>query len=224
MKSKILKAGVGLFLIFIIHLPRLFYYILLVSYAAVFNNRPTLTASPVEHLRRAKKILRRGRLSGLLYAGVELRFALERMAQRELLLTEMASERTLKEYDPSKKLANLYRIAPEAAYAHDIFLLNKKTGERIKWGEYKPLDRERVTAIKGRLGDLLHPKDGLKLGIPDDPWYKETTRFLNEAVGYLSMVYKDNSPFFAYEGLENFEMVKVERFRNNHGVGNNKRN
>ena len=210
MKRKIVKAAIGLVLGFIVHLPRLFYHILLLSYAAVFNNRPTLTASPKDHLRRAKKILKRGRLSELLYAGVELRFALERMAQRDLLLTELASERILKEYDPSKKLTNLYRIAPEAAYAQDIFLLNKKTGERLKWAEYRPLDRERVTSIKGRLGDLLHPKDGLKLGIPDDPWYKETTRFLNEVVEYLSMVYKDNSPFFAYEGLDNIEMVRAE--------------
>ena len=210
MKRKIAKAAIGLVLGFIVHLPRLFYHILLLSYAAVFNNRPTLTASPAEHLRRAEKILKRGRLSELLYAGVELRFALERMAQRDLLLTELASERILKEYDPSKKLTNLYRIAPEAAYAQDIFLLNKKTGERLKWAEYRPLDRERVSSIKGRLGDLLHPKDGLKLGIPDDPWYKETTRFLNEVVEYLSMVYKDNSPFFAYEGLDNIEMVRAE--------------
>lgn len=208
--KKIIKATVGLVLIFIVHLPRLIFQILLISYAAAFNNRPTLTANPAEHLKRAKKILKRGRLSELLYAAVELRFALERMAQRDLLLTDLASERILKEYDPSKKLANLHRIAPESAYSHDIFLVNKKTGERLKWGEYKPLDRDRVAAIKGRLGDLLHPKDGLRLGIPDDPWYIEIRRFLFETADYLSIVYKDNSPFFVYEGLENFEKVKVE--------------
>lgn len=200
----------GLLLIFVVHLPRLICHILLLSYAYVFNNRPTLTANPTEHLKRAKKILKRRRLSALLYVALELRFALERMAQRDLLLTDLASERILKEYDPSKKLANLHRIAPESAYAHDIFLVNKKTGERLKWGEYKPLDRERVAAIKGRLGDLLHPKDGLRLGIPDDPWYIETMRFLNETEEYLSIIYKDNSPFFAYERLDNFEVVRIE--------------
>jgi len=210
MIKNIAKATVGLMLIFIVHLPRLIYQILLVSYAAVFNNRPTLTANPAEHLKRAKKILKRRRLSELLYAAVELRFALERMAQRDLLLTDLASERILKEYDPSKKLANLHRIAPESDYAHEIFLVNKKTGERLKWGEYKPLDRERVAAIKGRLGDLLHPKDGLRLGLPDDPWYIETMRFLNETAEYLSIVYKDNLPFFVYEGLENFDIVRIE--------------
>jgi len=209
----IAKAIAGLFLILVIHLPRLIFKSFLLSYAVVFCNKPTLTADPAEHLKRAKKILKRARLSDLLYAGVELRFALERMAQRDLLLTKMASERVLKEYDPSKKVANLYRIAPEAAYAHDIFLLNKKTGERFKWGEYKPLDRERVAYIQGRLGDLLHPKDGLRLGIPEDPWYKETTRFLNETLDYLSRIHKDNAPFFGYKELENFEMVKAEPFK-----------
>jgi len=210
MKSKIVKAAIGLVLGFIVHLPRLVYHILLLSYAAVFNNRPTLTASPAEHLRRAKMFLKRGRLSELLYAALELRFALERMAQRDLLLTELASERMIKEYDPSKKLANLYRIAPEAAYDQEIFVLNKKTGERLKWAKYKSLDRARVSEIKGKLGDLLHPKDGLRLGIPDDPWYKDTVCFLNETAQYLSMIYEDNSPFFTYEGIDNFEMVRAE--------------
>src|SRR4030042_4956129 len=197
MVKNIAKAAVGLVLIFVVHIPRLIYHVLLVSYAAVFNNHPTLTADPAEHLKRAKRFLKRGRLSELLYAALELRFALERMAQRDLLLTELASERVRKEYDPSKKLANLYRIAPAAAYAQDIVFLNKKTGERFKWAEYKPLDRARVSEIKGKLGDLLHPKDGLRLGIPDDPWYEDTVRFLNETAQYLSMVYEDNTPFFA---------------------------
>lgn len=205
-----MKAFIGILLFFIVHLPRLVFQLLLVSYAAVFNNRPTLTANPAEHLKRARKILNRGRRSEVLYAALELRFALERMAQRDLVLSDLASERILKEYDPSKKIANLHRIAPKAAYAHDIFLINKQTGERLKWGEYKPLDSNRVAAIKGRLGDLLHPKDGLRLGIPDDPWYIETMRFLNETEEYLSIIYRDNSPFFAYEGLDNFEVVRIE--------------
>jgi hypothetical protein len=100
------------------------------SYAAVFQNEPTLTASVHEHLGRARKILRRGRLSELLYAAIELRFALERMAQRELVFADMASKRMLKDYDPVKKLANLHRFAPEAAYEHEIYLVNRATGER----------------------------------------------------------------------------------------------
>ena len=148
------KAVVGLLLVFVVHIPKLLFLALLISYAAVFENRPTLTADPAEHLKRARKILRRGRLSELLYAAIEIRFALEQMAQRELLFAESASRRMRKEYDASKK----------------------DTGKRIKWGEYKPLDKARVAAIQGRLGDLLHPKDGLLLGVPDDPWYVEARR------------------------------------------------
>jgi len=208
--KKFAKAVVGLLLIFVVHVPRLIFLALLVSYAAVFANRPTLTASPAEHIKRARKILRRGRLSELLYAALELRFALERMVQRDLVFAEMASNRMLRECDPVKKLANLHRLAPDAAFVHEIYLVNKATGERLKWAEYKPLDKARVTAIQGRLGDLLHPKDGLFLGIPDDLWYIKTRSFLAEALNYLSGIYKDNAPFFAYEGLEQFELVKVE--------------
>lgn len=204
------RAIVGLVLIFVFHIPKLIYLGLLVSYAAVFNNHPTLTANSAEHLKRAKKILKRGRLSELLYAAIELRFALERMAHRDLLFAELASNRMLKEPDPSKQVANLHRLAPAAAHAHEIYLVNKETGERLKWGEYKPLDRTRVSTIQGRLGDLLHPKDGLALGVRSDPWYFSTRRFLEESTEYLSSVYKDNSPFFAYEGVDNFEMVKVD--------------
>lgn len=208
--KKFAKAVVGLLLIFVVHVPRLIFRALLVSYAAVFTNRPTLTANTEEHIKRARKILSRGHLSELLYAALELRFALERMAQRDLIFVELASNRMLKEYDPVKKVANLHRLAPDAAFVNEIYLVNKATGERFKWAKYKPLDKPRVAAIQGRLGDLLHPKEGLLLGIPGDPWYVETKQFLSEALDYLSGVYKDNAPFFAYEGLAQFEMVKVE--------------
>ena len=204
------KAVIGLVLVFVVHIPRLFYLLLLVSYAAVFANRPTLTADPDEHLKRAKKILRRGKLSELLYAALELRFALERMTQRDLLFAEIASNRMLDEHDPVKKVANLRRLAPDSAFFHEIYLVNKTTGERIKWAQYKPLDKKRVTAIQGRLGDLLHPKEGLLLGSPDDSWYIETVRFLHDSLNYLSGVYTDNAPFFAHNKLDQFEMVKVE--------------
>jgi hypothetical protein len=197
--KNIAKAIVGILMIFVFHLPRHIFRLLLVSYAAVFNNRPTLTANPAKHIKRAKAILRR-----------ELRFALERMAQKDLIFADRASNRMLKEYDPAKKVSNLHRLSPDAAFAHEIYLINKATGKRHKCAEYKPLDKSRVEEIKGRLGDLLHPKEGLRLGIPDDPWYIETKRFLNDSLNYLSLIYKDNSPFFFYEGREQFEMVKVE--------------
>jgi hypothetical protein len=209
--KKFAKAIIGLILVFVVHIPRLIYLALLASYAAVFANRSTLTANPAEHLRRARRILQRGHLSELLYAGLELRFALERMAQRDLLFSEMASNRILKEYDPVKKVSSLRRLASDTAFTHEIYFLNHATGERIKWAEYKPLDKARVVAIQGRLGDLLHPKDGLLLGIPDDPWYVVTRQFLDESLEYLDRVHKDNAPFFAYEGLDQFEMVKIGR-------------
>ncbi len=204
------KAIVGILLIFVVHIPRLIFRLLLVSYAAVFSNRPTLTANPAEHIKRARAILRRGRLSELLYAAVELRFALERMAQKDLIFADRASNRMLKEYDPAKKVTNLHRLSPDAAFAHEVYFVNKATGKRHKCADYKPLDNSRVDEIKGRLGDLLHPKEGLRLGIPDDPWHIETKRFLNESLNYLSHIYKDNSPYFLYEGREQFEMVKIE--------------
>lgn len=208
--KNILKAAVGFLLIFVVHIPRLLFLGLLVSYAAVFENRPTLTADPAEHLRRARKLLRQGRLSEILYAALEVRFALERMAQRELTFAEAASNRMHQEYDPGKKVASLQRLSPDAAFAHEIWFVNQETGQRIKWAEYKPLDKSRVSAIQGRLGDLLHPKEGLLLGIPTDPWYRNTRVFLDESLEYLTNVYKDNSPFFSYKGLTHFEMIRVD--------------
>lgn len=205
----LLRALIGLVLIFVFHIPRLVYLSLSVSYAAVFNNRPTLTANPTEHIERARRILKRGRLSELLYAAIELRFALERMVQKDLVLARMASNRMLDEYNPTKKLSHLQRLDPNSAYGHDIYMVNKITGERFKWGSYKPLDKARVSTIQGRLGDLLHPKDGLSLGIPDDPWYVNTKQFLAESLDYLESVYKNNTSYFAFEGLEHVEMVKV---------------
>jgi len=206
----VLKAIIGLILIFVVHIPRFLFLGLLISYAAVFNNQPTLTADPAEHLKRARKILRRGRLSELLYAAVEVRFALERMAQRELIFTEAVSKRMLREPDPVKKVANLHRISPDAVHVHEVWFVNKETGERFKGAEYRPLDKTRVAMIQGRLGDLLHPKEGLLLGVPNDDWYANTRAFLNESVKYLIELQKDNPPFSLYRGLDNFEMIKVE--------------
>lgn len=59
------------------------------------------------------------------------------------------------------------------------------------------------------LHPMLHPKDGLSLGIPSDPCYVDTRRFLDETLDYLGGVNKGNSPFFAYDGLDQFEMVKI---------------
>ena len=202
------RALVGLLLVFVVHIPKLLGTLLLISYAAVFNNRPTLTADPSEHLKRARKILRRGRRSEFLYAALEIRFALERMAQRELIFADAVSNRILQEPDPTKKVANLQRLDPESAFAQSIWFIDRTSGKRFRWAEYKPLDKARVSQIQGRLGDLLHPKEGLPLGLPDSPWYVETRRTLEQSHEYLQGVLKNNSPFFSYRSLDNFEMVR----------------
>jgi len=181
----------------------------MLSYAYVFNRHDNLTASPKEHINRARKLLR-GQNSQLLYAALELRFALERMAQWELILSVKATERSLDDPDPVKKVKALRRIDQETAHEQKIFMVNKTTGIRLEWGRYKPLDQARTANIKGRLGDLLHPKDGLPLGIWNDPWYTQTRVFLLETVDYLSGVEKDNTPFFSIKDLSNFEMERVE--------------
>jgi hypothetical protein len=207
----LLRALVGLALIFVYHIPRLLYRVLLVSYAYVFNNPHNLTANPAEHLKRAQRLLRDGRNSELLYAALELRFALERMLDHEILMSEQVSKRMLDETDPTKKLKNLRRFDPNSEYAHDIYFSNTKTGERFKWGDYKPLDSPRIRELHGRLGDLLHPKRGLRLGVKDDPWYTETRSFLQESASYLSERYEGNTPFFAFEGIDHIEMVRAAR-------------
>ena len=202
-----LKAFAGLILIFVFHVPRLLYLLLLVSYAYVFNRYDNLTADPGEHLKRARKLLKKDN-SRLLYAALEVRFALERMVHRELAFTERATERSLKEYDPVKKLRILHRIEEGTAHSHKIVFVNSETGARLDWAQYNPLDIDRVLEMQGRLGDLLHPKEGLRLGIRDDPWYIRTRAFLNEVEEYLRQVFEGNSPFFLFEGLDQFEVIR----------------
>lgn len=210
----LVRALIGLIVVFVYHLPRVFFRLLLVSYHAAFNPQDTLTANPKEHLRRARKLLGTNRNSQLLYAALELRFALERMADFELVMANEATQRMVNEPDPVKKTKNLRRLSREASYAQEIFLINKDTGERVSWGHYRPLDPLKVKEIQGRLGDLLHPKRGLGLGLPNDPWYEQTRHFLVEAHDYLCQASKANTPFFAFEGLDHIEMVRIEHEEN----------
>lgn len=176
---------------------------------AATRSGDTLTAAPLEHIARARAILTRGQLSQLLYAALELRLALERITQLELVFSESASNRMLDEYHPVKKLANLRSLAPESEFPHDVEIRHAVTGEWSKIGEYRPLDLRRVAAINGKLGDLLHAKDGLMLGIPDrEPWYHETYVFLCETADFLTAAYEDNTQFFSYEGLEHIRLVR----------------
>jgi hypothetical protein len=179
------------------------------SYAGVFNNERNLTANPAEHLKRAKQILARGWNSELLYAALEIRFALERMLQHELSMAEDVSRRMAKEPSPTKQLRAMRRIDPHSAHPHEFFMVGKN-GERLKVGDYKPLDQARVDTMHGRLGDLLHPKVGLLLGIPDDPWYAETRKFLKGSASYLTERYDGNTPFFTFSGLDHIDVVRSQ--------------
>lgn len=206
--KNLFRAVGGLILLFVVHLPRVIYRGLLASYAAVFHKGATLTANPSEHIKRAKRILRKGDLSRVLYAALELRFAVERMAQADLIFAESASNRMIAEPCPVKKISNMRRLAPSSGVAHDFFLINATTGERVKIDGYTPLDRVRVAEIKGRLGDLLHPKEGIPLGMRGCSWYAETGEFLESSLNYLESVLKDSTQFFTYEGLDHIEMVE----------------
>jgi hypothetical protein len=60
---------------------------------------------------------------------------------------------------------------PNSKFHHKFIYIDEKTGEQFYWGEYKPLDKKKAQILNGQLGNLLHAKDGLKLGIKNDPWY-----------------------------------------------------
>jgi hypothetical protein len=48
---EIIKALIGLILIFIVHIPRIVYRLLLLSYARAFDYQENLTADPKVHLK-----------------------------------------------------------------------------------------------------------------------------------------------------------------------------
>ncbi len=203
------RALIGLLLV-PYHLLRLAYLALLVSYAAVFARADTLTASPEEHLKRARRMVRRGRKSDFLYIAVELRFALERMVDFELSVTSGATRRMLDEPDPVKQLRNQRRLEPRSAAPHRIVMVNKETDDRVDLGTYVPLDEKRISELNGRLGDLLHPKVGIPLGVPNHLWYTETQKFLKSTAQYLLDRYRASTPLVAYAGLDHIELVLIE--------------
>jgi hypothetical protein len=132
------------------------------------------------------------------------------MVHFQLFCARNASENILKEYDPIKKRKYLSKLDPAVDYPQKIFLKNKNASSIISWGEYRPLDMTDIKRIKGRLGDLLHPKDGLLLGVSDDNWYIETRIFLEESIVLLKDNYKHNNPYFQYKGRNNFILVGMD--------------
>ena len=130
MLKALAQVMVGLLAVFIVHVPRLLVDLLLWSYSTAFRNRPNLTASPAEHLRRARRKLRSRKNSELLYAALDLRFALERMTHHDLL-NESISNKLRKKHQPSKKVKGLRKTEPASATSHRAVLVNKETGVRV---------------------------------------------------------------------------------------------
>jgi hypothetical protein len=138
-----------------------------------------------------------------------VRFALERLAQREIIFNEATSIRDMNETSPVKKIKALRRVAPDSAHPHRAVLTNPQTGDQTDFGRYEPLDAGRATKLDGRLGDLLHPKEGLNLGLYNDPWYQAQRKMLLEGIEYLEPIAKA-SPFALFDDMSN---VTVHRDR-----------
>ena len=207
--KNIFKAIIGIILIFIRHIPRLFYLLLLASYGEVFHAQyRTLTANPAEHIKRAKRMLRKKDNSLILYIAVELRFTIERMVFWQILFANGASNRMIDEKDPVKKRKNISRLDKNADYPHEIIFTNQETKETMKWADYTPIDAAKLEHIKGMLGDILHAKEGLSLGIPDDPYYSKTTKFLRESIDYLESILKTYNNYFSMKDLKQFTFIK----------------
>lgn len=206
---KIFRALIGGVLIFLYHLPRLFYLLLLASYGEALQLKyRTLTANPAEHIKRAKKMLKKKDNSLILYVAIELRFTLERMVHSQIIFANGASNNMINEKDPVKKRKNLSKLDNNSDSPHEIIYTNHKTKESIKWADYKPLDTAKVEEIKGKLGDILHAKDGLFLGIPDDPYYLKTNKFLNDSLEYLESRLKDYNNYFPLKDIKEMKFIK----------------
>ena len=207
---KILRAIIGIILVFAYHLPKLIWNLAMLSYYSVFGRQDNLTANPKEHLRRAENLLNKNRNSLLLYAALEIRLAAERIIENQLMFSEKVSMNAIKKSDPVKHTQIMEKIDPDSLKEHEIRFTIKETGETIHWGNYKPVELARIKEIKNRLGDLLHAKKGIRFGIAADPWYKETREWLRESLIYLKERVKDNNYYFSLKNVENFELIKKE--------------
>jgi len=204
------QAAVGLVLFFVVHIPSFIFLLLQLSYATVFQNEHNLTASTKEHLARAKKLLSKKQNSLLFYAALELRFALERITYMNLLFERKASTNMLKQYSPTKHRSNLSSLNEKADQPHQIYFVDNKTKQRLYIGTYTPIDTVEVKKIEGQLGDLLHSKNGITLGVSDCVWYVSTRLFLNNTLKYLVKISEKNTPLGRYTSFDQFELVPVE--------------
>lgn len=173
----------------------------------MFENK-LLTADPKEHIRRAKILLEQYDDSLLLYSALELRLAIERIAHNQLTLSEDHTMNAKGKSDPKRKKLIMKKIDPESDFDYDIFYIDPKSKQKTYWGEYKNIPEKTVKEIEGKLGNLLHMKLGLKLGIAEDPWYSETRSYLTKTLIYLKERISGSSYYFSYKDLENFEFER----------------
>ncbi len=169
-----------------------------------------LTADPKEHIKRAKLLLDLNNNALLLYIALELRLATERLQHNQLSLSEYATIQNKKGNDPKKKKLIMNSIDPNSDYDYKIYYHDPEIGSRIYWGEYKNISTQKIKTIEGKLGNLLHMKEGLKLGIKNDPWYADTRKFLNDIVNYLDERLTNSDYYFSFTNLDNFELEKKE--------------
>lgn len=169
-----------------------------------------LTADPKEHVRRAKSLLDLKNNALLLYAALELRLATERLQHNQLSLSENATINNKKGNDPKKKKLIMNNIDPNSDFDYEIYYNDSENGNKAYWGEYKNISTQQIKTIEGKLGNLLHMKVGLKLGIKDDPWYIETRKFLNDTAEYLTERLTNSDYYFSFKDLDNFELIKKE--------------
>ena len=167
-----------------------------------------LTADPKEHIKRAKTLLDLKNNALLLYSALELRLAIERLQHNQLSLSEHATINNKKGNDPKRKKLIMNNIDPNSDHDYKIYFTDPENGTWTYWGEYKNISTEKIKTIEGRLGNLLHIKIGLKLGIKDDPWYGDTRKFLSDTIDYLDERLTDSDYYFSFTDIDNFDLVR----------------
>ena len=99
-------------------------------------------------------------------------------------------------------------IDPSSDHDYEIYYVDPQTSEEIFWGVYKNISEKWVKEIDGKLGNLLHMKLGLNLGIETDPWYNKTREFLEETTEFLKERTTDSVSYFSYNDSESFLLKK----------------
>jgi hypothetical protein len=165
-----------------------------------------LTADPKENVNRALVLLKKNNNALLLYAALELRLALERAIHNQLSLSIATTLNNKGGNDPKKKKLIINCIDSESDNDFNIFYRDPITKEKLFWGTYKNIPESKLKYIEGRLGNLLHMKRGISLGVEDDYWYLETRTFLMETASYLKERLNNSLSYFAYKDVPYFEL------------------